>query len=700
MYRIRSASGNEVSYNSLEEFSAAVRRGEVHPEDEIFHTRANRWLDVKSHPHYRSAMTWHAHQPAASAAPKSPAQPAASPQAPRPAGPSQAPSSSSSRAQVFERPVIKSAPQTTVRPQLQPAPAAPVPAPLAAPTSEPVTAHHAEAHAPVASKSEAPQRHGQPRKSKELAFIDVGDIPGTKPVAAVAEAETHAPVAPPKPEPKAEPRAAVAPSAPAAPAAPAAPPAPPAPAASAEQPTGPGSEIDFLVMDNGIESPVRTSSGHKTIPEDLDLLFDAPMPQSPGQTSAPTRGVAVVGVPPKGAPAQRSGKVPAVQNGAHPPAAPGARETAGTGAGGSKTTAHASPAPASGHAEVAHADLDIPSGSMLDSPVVPAATAPATQTLSPRPNALLLGGGIALLAVVGALLAWRPWKAGSSVAQTSESGHAVTTALVGPPAPTPIRTPTTSGAAASTGQPPARSAIQKPAETAKADSAGEDEIIAAAKPTFRTDAAFSAAADFNVGADVAARATGPASSPSQLVGRLVIAERQAQQELNNRLAAAGFRNVLAPGRLGSASGVGGARSSWSAGADAIRQYRGRLARLESAYEDSVLTAQRAQRWSGEETSAWATRQSLAEPAETSQLADLMFSQVNEGLEILAALDGDYTIKADHITFKNATSATRYTSIRGWVEQRTSTWAGIPESARPYSVTVMLHALGEGFPAIQ
>ena len=78
----------------------------------------------------------------------------------------------------------------------------------------------------------------------------------------------------------------------------------------------------------------------------------------------------------------------------------------------------------------------------------------------------------------------------------------------------------------------------------------------------------------------------------------------------------------------------------------------------------------------------------------------MFSQVNEGLEILAALSGEYTIKGQSISFKNTTSATRFTSIRGWVEQRTSTWNGTPESARPYSVTAILHALGEGFPAVQ
>ena len=713
MYRIRSASGNEVSYNSLEEFSAAVRRGEVHPEDEIFHTRANRWLDVKSHPHYRSATHFHGPEPTAAAAPRAPAQRPAPVQMPGQSAP--APSATSSRAQVFERPVIRSAPQTTVRPQLQPAPAAPVPA------SEPVTPPRPEASAAVAPNPEAPERYVRPKKSKELAFIDLGDpAPPAKPKAVAAEPEPRAPVAPPKPEAKAEPRPAAAPSAAAAPApsAPAAvaPPAaaagaPAAPVAAtpraAAPPTGPGSEVEFLVMDGGIESPVRTSAGQKAVPEDLDLLFNAPMPQAPDQ-NAPARGITVVGVPPKGAPTQRSGKVPAVHVEAPARAATAPTETI-TASAPAKATAHSKAAEptavAARRVEIEPADLDIPAGPLVEPPVHPVASAPAFQAMSPRPNALLLGGGIALLAVVGALLAWRPWKGGSTAAAPAEQRSQPTAPrLVGAPAPTPIRGPTTSGAAANNGRPIKPGATGKAAEGANssssADTGGEEEVIAAAKPTFRTDVAVNAVADLKVGADVGSRAAGPSASPSQLVERLVNAERQAQQELNRSLASAGFRNVLATGRLSSASGVGAARSAWSTGADAIRQYRGRLARLESAYEDSVLSAQRAQRWSGGEITAWATRQSLAEPAETSQLADLMFSQVNEGLDILAALDGEYTIKGDEITFKNATSATRYTSIRGWVAQRTSTWASIPESARPYSVTVILHALGDGLPAVR
>src|SRR5262245_24699174 len=58
MYRIRSSSGEEAVFKTLEEFNAAVRSGIITAEDEIFHSRANKWLDVKSHPHYRSALGW------------------------------------------------------------------------------------------------------------------------------------------------------------------------------------------------------------------------------------------------------------------------------------------------------------------------------------------------------------------------------------------------------------------------------------------------------------------------------------------------------------------------------------------------------------------------------------------------------------------------------------------------------------------
>src|SRR6266850_1474099 len=280
MYRIRKAAGTEAVYNSLEEFTSAVRRGEVHPEDEIFHTRANRWLDVKSHPHYRTAIAPHGHESGQAApAPVQSAPAAPAPRSPAPPRPASIPapgSSPSSRAQVFERPVVRPTPppQTTVRAQLQAAPGPKAEAPVA-----------------VTTKPEPPAqpRYGPPQKSNEITYLDLSNAPKSpRQNAAVVEAPKPSVASPEvKPEPK-----------------------PQVQAAHPSVEGGLGTELEFLVMDDGIESPARSSAGHKMVPEDLDLLFEAPLPQPEGSTPAPERGVTVAGVPPKSPAINRSGTVP------------------------------------------------------------------------------------------------------------------------------------------------------------------------------------------------------------------------------------------------------------------------------------------------------------------------------------------------------------------------------------------------------
>ena len=219
-----------------------------------------------------------------------------------------------------------------------------------------------------------------------------------------------------------------------------------------------------------------------------------------------------------------------------------------------------------------------------------------------------------------------------------------------------------------------------------------------ARPNFRPEVDVGAAS-LSIGGDLPAAQPGAAAvAPSELARRLVRAESQLQEELTGRLGA--FRDLLTPERLRTAEGAARARTAWGAGADALRQYRSRLARLGQAYEDSALTSQRAQRWPAEELRAWSARQTAAEPAEVAQLTDLMVAQVSEGLDLLAASDGQYTVKGDRIAFTATGAVPRYLSIRTWVDQRMGTWRAQPENARPYTVTALLRALGEGFPAAQ
>ncbi len=56
MLRIRLSSGQELHYDSAEEFSAAVRGGSVRSDATIFHAKSERWLPISSHPAFRLAM--------------------------------------------------------------------------------------------------------------------------------------------------------------------------------------------------------------------------------------------------------------------------------------------------------------------------------------------------------------------------------------------------------------------------------------------------------------------------------------------------------------------------------------------------------------------------------------------------------------------------------------------------------------------
>ncbi|MEO8635794.1 MAG: hypothetical protein ABI587_11010 [Gemmatimonadales bacterium] len=648
MYKIRSASGTEAVYNSLEEFSAAVHRGEVHPEDEIFHTRANRWLDVKSHPHYRSALDWSGPTATPSAPAPSPG-PIRSTPVPSPAAAPQA------RAQLLQRPQTTAASQqTTVRPQLHASPGPRLQAPTAAASPVP---------------SPAPSQPSGPiAKSRELSFVDLGDASPARARVAVAE--------PPKKAPS--------PS-----------------AAPTQSPT----ELEFLVMDGGIESPVRSSNGYRTIaPDDLDLLFDAPIEGiepparggvNPGNTpkvtappAPPAPKVAAVVVPPAAKPVAPA---PA-------PKAPSSQDVP------SQPAPMHPPAPRVITAE----NLAIPGGPLAASADdFPAESSVPSAPGAPKSHNLMIVGIVASLAVSGGLLAWHPWSgAGATAAVAAESappvaGAPTQIASTGPAEPGKAVSGTTAPLASGPGT-PASPVVAAPLGI-KVDSSlikpKEETVIAAVKPNF-SGAVNVQAADLGLGGDLGAASTVAVASPAEFTRRLESGERQAEQELQAQLAAADFRGVFAGNRLATSKGVTAAQAAWSAGAEAIHQFRARVSRLEQAYEDSVLSSQRAQKWSTAEMRSFASHQSPAEPAEVAQLSDLMMSQVSEALDILAALDGQYELRSGTITFRTPASATRFTGIRGWVEQRMQTWQGIPEGARPRSISAILRALGDGLPSVR
>ena len=65
MYRIKLTSGDEANYGSIDELAQAVKAGTVTDTAAIYHARAEKWLPIASHPHYKMAKERVSPRPAA-----------------------------------------------------------------------------------------------------------------------------------------------------------------------------------------------------------------------------------------------------------------------------------------------------------------------------------------------------------------------------------------------------------------------------------------------------------------------------------------------------------------------------------------------------------------------------------------------------------------------------------------------------------
>jgi hypothetical protein len=90
MYRIELRPGQEASYQSFDEFAAAVQSGTVSADARVWHGASSKWLPITVHPHYKRALAAPA-RPAPAPAPAhvaaAPAEPAPVAQAPVEAAP-------------------------------------------------------------------------------------------------------------------------------------------------------------------------------------------------------------------------------------------------------------------------------------------------------------------------------------------------------------------------------------------------------------------------------------------------------------------------------------------------------------------------------------------------------------------------------------------------------------------------------------
>jgi len=644
MYRIRSSSGEEAVFKTLEEFNAAVRSGIIAAEDEIFHSRANKWLDVRSHPHYRSALGWD-EESGNGNGPRHTAQGTAKPTL-SPFGIQTAPPSLSKPARQHsgQRPAIGTAPRpdlgdsqkqpgltssgarpalTQARPALNGPATAPkltIPStPAAAATTSSTAAESVEASqssqpqaaAPAAAPAE-PAPPPKPKKSKELLFLDV-DLPKPKPA--------------PKPEP---------------------------------------AQNEFLIAGDGIDSPNRNSNGHRTIDGSapVEALSGPELAQDKKASTKPAENGGNVWTP-------TLDRTP-FGNIAVKPSVPKPR---------------------------AHVELDV------EAPQVEPAQPPAPIHQRPEKSKMgFVAGGVGALVLLGVVAFWKPWASnGSNAAPTTvATGANPATTAAGKPANGSQLVQTASAQSTPNTGKPGAAAQQNPAAgadkpVAPVDSGQSEQIVAAVRPDFRSAKLDMSAPDVEVAAITSG---GSGVAPTELTHRYGAAATAAREDLYSKLMAAGFIRIFSASRLSSSEGITGAASAWSAGSEAIAQYRTRISRIEKAYDDSVLASQRSGKWPPNELRAWAGRTSYLEPTDLTQASDLMFKQVSELLALLDKQQGQFEVKGGAFAFKDLNAKQEYNAKRIWIAQRMDSWSSTPESARPLTVTQILKALGDGLPGVQ
>lgn len=426
-------------------------------------------------------------------------------------------------------------------------------------------------------------------------------------------------------------------------------------------------EDGFMVMSTGLDYPMRTAGGSRA-------TVGTPEPQAAPKPRDVVRVMPRVTVPAAPPPVAA---VPLVHETA-PAAAPIAVELA-------EPPAAPVPPPVTEPAvPTSPPSLLVEPGVAPVQEVRPAGLADGWTSSSPEapgrgsPKPFLIGGAIAVVLAAVALLLWRPWSGPSTewiAAQTVPQVIAPDTVL---------QEFAAAVVAAAASQPPEEARPPKPVEP---------QVLPAVRPDLGTDLSLPAA-DVGLDASPAASSAGTVA-PSELARRIAAAEAEARDELRRALGSS--TELFTPARLATLDGVRGARAAWAAAGNAIRSYRAAIARLESAYGDSLLQAQRAQRWPSTELRAWNARPSYAEPVETSQISDLMVDQVAEGLDLLASSSGQYQMRNGRIHFTAAGDAARYGVIQSWVSNRRQQWAAIPASTRPETITLLMKALGDGLP---
>ncbi len=598
MYRIKLTSGEEVAYKSPEELTTAVQSGVVTADAHIYHQRANKWLEIAMHPHFRLAQNGWSRSPR----PVRPARPVTDPQMPaiEPATDPATPDFELLKQPVFDIPQGRKPLPDSVRVKqtddglvlLMPEMAAPRPAepgPAASPPARPRP--NLDLRLDPAS---APARRAAPvPKPAPSAKVDLGSVPlsSSMPLTAIEIA--------PVPEP-----------------------ARPVVSAAAR----PSRALPSIHQVTESKPEPILGLTHETSPLDL-------MP--PSVTASLSRHAE-----------PRESQVRAPR--------PSVRSSVMT-----SPEPHA-PRQTDRVREPRDSLIRVPRPSVR-SKIMTSPELHAPQQVEPRSriSRLAVAGVVVLLGAGLPLVAWHPWETKAPVVGALLSLTQPAPALAPPSqttsatsiAPT-IRTPAPLSVAAQAAPAPAPAPAPVPVRVSTRPAFGGGPVTPSAerpKPAAKQPPAAAATAPAPTPAPDPDSATAipaapsvdlsgsaaPTITPAQLTHSYATAYSDANAELEQKMTESGVLLLAGKPKPAAGDSLERATQSVAAATGAIKSYQARIQQIEQAYADTLQQVGRTLGLSPEELKAWDFRGSRKEPAEAHQTGQTWQAKVDEVTEILS-----------------------------------------------------------------
>jgi hypothetical protein len=163
--------------------------------------------------------------------------------------------------------------------------------------------------------------------------------------------------------------------------------------------------------------------------------------------------------------------------------------------------------------------------------------------------------------------------------------------------------------------------------------------------------------------------TAKEGSLDALLSRYLAAHDSAHTRLEAGLRVARLTRLFASSRLSPSGGVSDTRMSLAGAGNFIRVFREQQAAIETAYQDSVTTLARENRWPPKKIREWYSRPAQIEAPSLRLLGETLLASIDTLLGVLDAQAGAYKIRGSAIAFEDPHAGQTYGALRRRIKEQ-------------------------------